>query len=97
MKMTLIEKRFVNRRKKSERNIKKFELALKYIDMKKIKTILELGCGIGFVSHYLAVTYNLKVYGTDYDDNQIQFMILKKLLSFMNLRNYFMNAQRTGH
>jgi ubiquinone/menaquinone biosynthesis C-methylase UbiE len=72
MKMTRIEKQFVNRKKKSERNIKKFELALKYIDMKKIKTVLELGCGIGFVSHYLAETYNLKVYGTDYDSEQIQ-------------------------
>ncbi len=72
MKMTRIEKRFVNRKKKSERNIKKLELAFKYIDMKKIKIVLELGCGIGFVSHYLAETYNLKVYGTDYDNEQIQ-------------------------
>ena len=72
MKMISIEKRFVNRKKKSDRNIKIFELALKYIDLKKIKNVLELGCGIGFVSRYLAETYNLKVVGTDYDDEQIQ-------------------------
>jgi ubiquinone/menaquinone biosynthesis C-methylase UbiE len=72
MKMTRIEKRFVNIKKKSERNIKNLELALEYIDMEKVKIVLELGCGIGFVSHYLAETYNLKVYGTDYDDEQIQ-------------------------
>ena len=72
MKMTNIEKRFVNRKKKSEGNIRKLESALKYVDMKKVNTVLELGCGIGFVSHYLAKTYNWKVYGTDYDDKQIQ-------------------------
>jgi ubiquinone/menaquinone biosynthesis C-methylase UbiE len=72
MKMTRMEKQFVNRKKKSERNIKKLELALEYIDMEKIKTVLEIGCGIGFVSHYLAEKYNFTVYGTDYDDEQIQ-------------------------
>jgi ubiquinone/menaquinone biosynthesis C-methylase UbiE len=77
MKMTRIEKQFVNRKKQSEGNIKKLDLALEYIDMRKIKTVLELGCGIGFVSQYLAETYNLTVYGTDYDKEQIQ--IAKKL------------------
>lgn len=77
MKMTRIEKRFVNRQKQSEGNIKKLDLALEYIEMKKIKTVLELGCGIGFVSLYLAETYNLAIYATDYDKEQIQ--IAKKL------------------
>jgi len=72
MKMTRIEKRFVNRQKQSEQNIEKFELALEHVDREKIKTVLELGCGIGFVSHYLAETYNWNVYGTDYDEEQIQ-------------------------
>jgi ubiquinone/menaquinone biosynthesis C-methylase UbiE len=72
MKMTRMEKQFVNRKKKSERNIEKLELAFEYIDMKKIKTVLEIGCGTGFVSHYLAEKYNFTVYGTDYDDEQIE-------------------------
>ncbi|KPL08518.1 hypothetical protein AMJ86_00135 [bacterium SM23_57] len=72
MKMTRFEKSFVNRKKKSERNVKKLELALEQIDLEKIKTVLELGCGIGFVSYYLAETYNFNVYGTDYDVEQIQ-------------------------
>jgi len=72
MKMTRIEKRFVNRQKQAEQNIEKFELALEHVDREKIKTVLELGCGIGFVSHYLAETYNWNVYGTDYDEEQIQ-------------------------
>ena len=72
MKMTRIEKRFVNRKKKSEGNIHNLEIAFKYIETEKIKTVLELGCGIGFVSTYLAETYNHTVYGTDYDSGQIQ-------------------------
>jgi len=72
MKMTCIEKRFVNRKKKSERNIEKLESDFKLIDLTKIKTVLELGCGIGFVSSYLAETYQFKVYGTDFDSEQIQ-------------------------
>lgn len=71
MKMTRIEKQFVNRKKQAKQNIKNLECALEYIDMKKIKIALELGCGIGFVSHHLAKTYNFKVYGTDYDNEQI--------------------------
>ena len=70
--MTRIEKRFVNRKKKSEKNIEKLELAFKQIDLTKIKTIMELGCGIGFVSYYLANTYDFNVYATDYDREQIQ-------------------------
>ena len=70
--MTGIEKRFVNRRKKSERNILKLESDFKLLDFTNIKTVLELGCGIGFVSSYLVETYNFKVYGTDYDPEQIQ-------------------------
>lgn len=72
MKMTRIEKRFVNRQKKSERNIKKLELALEHIAIENINMVIELGCGIGYVSHYLADTYNWRVYGTDYDEEQIQ-------------------------
>jgi len=72
MKMTRIEKRFVNRKKKSESNIKILESDLRLIDLTEIRTVLELGCGIGFVSSYLAETYNFKVYGTDSDPAQIQ-------------------------
>ncbi len=72
MEMTQIEKRFVNRRKKSEGNIKKIRSAFQQIEIKKINTVLELGCGVGFVSSYLAESYNFAVYGTDYDLEQIQ-------------------------
>ena len=72
MKMTRIEKRFVNRRKKSERNIKILEPDLQQIDLAKIRSVLELGCGIGFVSAYLTDRYNFNVFGTDFDQEQIE-------------------------
>lgn len=72
MKMTRFEKRFVNRKKKSERNIKKIESDFELIDLTKVKTVLELGCGVGYVSSYLAENYNFEVYGTDFDPEQIQ-------------------------
>ena len=71
MKMTSIEKRFVNRKKKSERNIKILKSDLELFDLTKIKTVLELGCGVGFVSSYIAENYNFNVYGTDFDSEQI--------------------------
>ena len=72
MKMTRIEKRFVNRKKKSEKNIEKIKSDFKLIDLTKINTILELGCGVGFVSAYLAENYPFNVYSTDFDSEQIE-------------------------
>lgn len=72
MRMTRVEKYFVNRKKKSEWNIKKLRTTFEKIDTEKIKIVLEIGCGIGFVSTYLTASYNFIVYGTDYDIEQIQ-------------------------
>ena len=72
MKMTRLEKVFVNRKGKSEGNIKKLESDFKFLDLAKIRTVLELGCGIGFVSAYVAEMYRFTVFGTDYDPEQIK-------------------------
>ena len=72
MRMTRLEKYFVNRKKKSDRNIQILESDLRNMDLKKIKRVLEIGCGVGFVSSYLAENYDMEVYGTDYDSEQIQ-------------------------
>ena len=72
MKMTRFEKCFVNRKKKSDKNIKQIESDLKLFDLENIKTVIELGCGVGFVSSHLAEAYGFTVYGTDYDPEQIQ-------------------------
>ena len=70
--MTKIEKQFVNRKKQAKGNIKKIQYAFHQIEIAKINTVLELGCGVGFVSTFLADSYNFVVYGTDYDVDQIQ-------------------------
>lgn len=72
MAMTRLEKRFVNRDRKAKRNIKKVSLCLEKLDIQKIHQVLELGCGTGAVSAYLANNYQMKVYGTDSDPEQIE-------------------------
>lgn len=71
MKMTKFEKRFVNRRKKAEKNIKRVGDRLKKMDAENINSALEIGCGIGLVSAYLANQRGMTVYGTDFDPEEI--------------------------
>jgi len=49
MKMTKLEKRFVNRTKKGKNNIAKVRTSLEKIESERIKDVLEIGCGIGQV------------------------------------------------
>ena len=77
MAMTRIEKQFVNRDRKAERNIEKVRQCLEKLDSQKIHQVLELGCGTGAVSAYMASNYQMKVYGTDFDPEQIE--LAKKL------------------
>ncbi|MCK4640656.1 MAG: class I SAM-dependent methyltransferase [Candidatus Marinimicrobia bacterium] len=72
MKMSKFEKRFVNRRNKAEKNIMKVRDKLRQIESENIKNALEIGCGIGLVSSYLANEYGIDVYGTDFDPEEIQ-------------------------
>jgi ubiquinone/menaquinone biosynthesis C-methylase UbiE len=72
MKMSKFEKRFVNRRNKAEKNIMKVRDILRQIESDNIKNVLEIGCGIGLVSSYLANEYGIDVYGTDFDPEEIQ-------------------------
>jgi ubiquinone/menaquinone biosynthesis C-methylase UbiE len=72
MEMTRLEKWWVNRNKKAERNIAKVRQRLAALPSEAIEDVLELGCGIGAVAAFLSETYNMKVWGTDYDLEQIQ-------------------------
>ena len=72
MEMTRLEKWFVNRSRKAERNIARVRQGLQELPSEAIEDVLELGCGIGSVAAYLAATYEMNVYGTDYDLEQIQ-------------------------
>ena len=86
MKMTKFEKRFVNRRKKAQKNIDKVEDTLRQINDNNIKDVLEIGCGIGLVSAYLAGQYGMNVYSIDIDPEEIK--IAKELNKETHKLNY---------
>jgi ubiquinone/menaquinone biosynthesis C-methylase UbiE len=71
MEMTRLEKWLVNRNKKAERNIARIRQRLTELPSEAIRDVLELGCGIGAVAAFLSETYNMNVWGTDYDQEQI--------------------------
>jgi len=71
MKMSKLEKRFVNRRKKAQNNVNRIHNTLSKFNTENIKYVLEIGCGIGLVSAYLAHEHGFNVYGTDYDPDEI--------------------------
>ncbi len=69
--MTRFEKSLVNRKRKAKINIRKLHNAFQDIEIENIKTVLELGCGVGYVSAYLADSYDFVVYSTEHDVEQI--------------------------
>jgi ubiquinone/menaquinone biosynthesis C-methylase UbiE len=72
MEMTRLEKWFVNRSKKAERNIARVRQRLAELPSKTIQDVLELGCGIGAVAADLAVHCKMNVHGTDVDAKQVE-------------------------
>ena len=72
MKMTQLEKFFVNTSAKGLRNVERLRSSLEQLDTRGMHDALELGCGIGVVSAFLAESYGMKVHGTDVDVDQIR-------------------------
>jgi ubiquinone/menaquinone biosynthesis C-methylase UbiE len=72
MKMVKIEKCFVNRPQHAERVISRAEKLLHFVDIREGQRFLEVGCGNGAVSKYVAKKYPLGVTGIDVDPNQIR-------------------------
>jgi ubiquinone/menaquinone biosynthesis C-methylase UbiE len=70
MKMIKLEKIFVNFSART-RNIKIIERLFSQIDLSNVKKVLEVGCGIGVLSSYLAEKYEWEVTGIDLDPEQI--------------------------
>jgi len=71
MKMIKLEKIFVNFSARA-RNIKTIEQLFSQIDLSNVKKVLEVGCGIGVLSSYLAEKYEWEVTGIDLDPEQIE-------------------------
>ncbi|MBE9471037.1 MAG: class I SAM-dependent methyltransferase [Chloroflexi bacterium] len=72
MRITRLEKMFVNRRQEAERNIGRVRRGLEQIGVGAIHDVLEIGCGIGVISAFLADSYGMNVLGTDLDPEQIE-------------------------
>jgi len=72
VKINKLEKVLVNTKKRAKKNIKLVERLFTQIDVNNIKEILEVGCGIGVISSYLAEKYTCNVVGIDLDSKQIK-------------------------
>jgi ubiquinone/menaquinone biosynthesis C-methylase UbiE len=72
MEMTRLEKHFVNRESKGRHNIALVRQRLNAIGPERIHHILELGCGVGYVSAFLATACKMHVIGIDFDAAQIE-------------------------
>jgi len=74
MKMGKMEKKFVNSKKREERNIKLIEdiFTRSGIELDHMKRVLDIGCGVGFVARYLHEKYGMEVTGVDVDPEQVE-------------------------
>ncbi|MHA1374086.1 MAG: class I SAM-dependent methyltransferase [Promethearchaeota archaeon] len=72
MKMSKIEKKFINSKRHAKKNLEDIEELFRTIDLSRISNVLEIGCGVGIVSEHLNNKYNMNVVGTDVDPKQIK-------------------------
>jgi ubiquinone/menaquinone biosynthesis C-methylase UbiE len=72
MKMSNVEKRFVNTRWHAQKNILLVDRLLSKLDLGSLTRALEIGCGAGFVAAHLGTSHELTVVGTDVDPEQIE-------------------------
>ena len=72
MKISKFEKRYVNSKKQAEKNLIIVRRLFGQIDLKNKKNLLEVGCGIGIATSYLARRYKLNVIGIDLDPEQVE-------------------------
>jgi ubiquinone/menaquinone biosynthesis C-methylase UbiE len=72
LKLGGIEKWFMNRSHHAEQTIKRAERLLYFVKLEGKQDFLEVGCGSGAVSNYIAKKFSLNVTGTDIDPDQIR-------------------------
>ena len=71
MKLGKIEKWFMNRPRHSIKLINHVKKLINLIDIEQKQNFLEIGCGNGVLSKYIAEKYKLNVTGIDIDGEQI--------------------------
>lgn len=72
MKMSKLEKKFVNSERHARGNLKVVERFFQQIDLEGVVNVLEVGCGVGSLASYLSDQYNMNTTGTDFDPEQIK-------------------------
>lgn len=72
MKLGRIEKWFMKRGGHIERTINRADRLLGFVEISPNQKLLEVGCGSGGVSRYIAEKYLLNVTGTDLDPELVQ-------------------------
>ena len=71
MRLTKVEKVLVNSTKKGTQVIKTAERLFGAADLSHVKTVLEVGCGVGMLTSHLAKEHKWHVTGIDLDPAQI--------------------------
>ena len=71
MKISKIEKKFVNSEKHARGNIRVVEQVFDRAKFSDVFFALEVGCGAGHLAAHLYEKYNLRITGTDIDPEQI--------------------------
>ena len=72
MRISRLEKIYVNSKKQAERNTEIVERLLAQVDLGNVRRVLEVGCGIGVVASHLSEEYQWDVTGIDLDPEQIE-------------------------
>ena len=90
MKMSSIEKRFVNRREHTIHVAHRAQRLLDLIDIRTARQYLDVGCGVGAAGHEVAARYGLDVTGIDVDPEQIE----AARAAYPHLRFMVMDATR---
>jgi demethylmenaquinone methyltransferase/2-methoxy-6-polyprenyl-1,4-benzoquinol methylase len=72
MKMTRLEKKFVNASKHGERNLEILQRLFAHFDRSTVGKVLEIGCGAGTVAAHLSNKDGMQVIATDADPEQVQ-------------------------
>jgi ubiquinone/menaquinone biosynthesis C-methylase UbiE len=89
MKMSKMEKKFVNSKRHAQENLRLVEGLFDKIDVSNVRSVLEIGCGVGVVSAHLANEYDMDITGIDLDPEQI---VLAKMHNEENERLRFIEA-----
>jgi len=72
MKMTRLEKKFVNASKHGKRNLEILQHLFTHFDSSTVGKVLEIGCGAGTVAAHLSNKHSMQVIATDADPEQVQ-------------------------